>query len=341
VPYATQAGEFEDTIGFTFVNGYTYLDIERSGGRSTYRLSEVPAWQPGTVALTSPHDVWVAFGPPLKVAHYDISGDTAVLLSSETIGDSDSRVAGFIRLADGRLLIAGHQQKRVYDENGYSAVDTWLKLYDNGAWTTVTTRLSPCNYATHEALVQHQDGSIWHFVLADGSHNIRLVHGILTQNGIEIDYASSLINKDSPYAPEGELPYLSAVAYGNSIRLAYQNEHHHFFSTSPFCKGAYMYLVDIKPDLSYSLVFEVQRYTERMNKILSGADWVAYGQVDETELTWNDLYLCRNETEFEYVGELAGGIPTNSGINLCSSSKWIAAQMSDGKIHFFNVPGGP
>ncbi len=344
VPYQKQAAEYEDTIAFIYVSGYTYLYVNRSGTVSTYKLSEVPAWQPSYAQLTSQNDVWVACGLPLKMAHYDISGDTALLSSSETIGDSYSRVAGFIRLQDGRLLIAGHQQKRVYDEDNNVAVDTWLKLYDNDVWNTTTTRLSPCNYATHETVVQHQDGSIWHFVITDGSHTIRLVYGILVPEGIEIDYAEKFITKwdypdfpKSPYPPEGELPHLSAVVYNDSIRLTYQNEHSYMFSTDPFCKGAYMYLVDIKPDFSYSLVFEAQQYTERMNTILSGADWIAYGQVDGVELTWNDLYSCRNGTEFTYLGELVGGIPNNAGINICSSSKWIIAQMSDSKIHFFNI----
>jgi hypothetical protein len=333
----TRASEYDDTIAFVYISGFTFLDVETPSGRETYRLTEVSAFHVDSAVLTSPNDVWVVKTTPLEVFHYDLSGDTAVLLSREVIGDNAARIAGFIRLADGRLLIAGHQQERA---DGTVAVDTWMKLYDNGIWTTTTTRFGPCHYAVHETVVQHNDGSIWYFMIADGNHQIRLARANLTDSGLEVNYAGVLISNTDPLSSEGELPYLAAVAYNDCIRLAYQNHNYHYFSTSPFCKGAYMYMVDVKPDLSYSLVFEVQDYTERLNKILSGADWIAYGRVDGEELTWNDLYVCSNGTEFEYVGELAGGIPGSAGINMLSSSQWIAAQMSDGKIHFFNVPEG-
>ena len=351
IKYSNQAGEYEDTIGFVFMatDYRVYLNVESSSGRKVYLLPEVTMNSYVRVVLTSSSDVWIAFGIPLKVAHYKITGDVIELILMETIGNSYSNMSGFIRLADGRLLMSGHQQQKVYDENNNPGVDTWLKLYDNGQWTTVTTSFfqsasGGASYATHEALVQHQDSSIWHFIDCDSSHTIRLVHGVLTPEGIEIDYAKEFITKwpwpdtpESPYPPEGELPWLSAVALENDIILAYQNDHSYIFSTSPFCKGAYITVLNISADYSYTRIFEVQRYTERCNTILSGADWVAYGQIDETELTWNDLYFCRNGTDFTYLGELNKGVPGNAGINLLSSSKWIIAEMSDGKVHFFNI----
>lgn len=337
--------EYEDMIAFVYYsNGASMVHIESDTSNFDYTLPEVENFGLYNVkaVLSSKTELWVAYGLPIKINCYQITDNGLTLVNKSSIGDSYSRLKGFIKLKSGKLLLSWYQHQRATDNLGNNGVNVGFAYYD-GSWNHLPyTFVYPNTYPTNAALCQHPaDSSIWWFSVHDGNHTIKVIHLIDTGSEVIIDWVDyDFITIDDPLAPEGEFPWITAVAdkTNNSILIAYQNNDRYWFSYDPFCKGAKINIVSVKSSGDKQLIDEVPYYTERIIPVslgvTGGLPWVAYGSIDENELDWNDLYLYSNGQN-TLLGELQYGTLDNQFIRICNSSEMIIALMSDGLIHFF------
>lgn len=188
--------------------------------------------------LTSPDELWVWSGVLGKAAlrRYRLSRsgnrpvpDRASLVSVRSVGDSDTCPGGLLRLASGGVVGVWHQYKTYPDRR----LDTGFIHVRPGGDVTVNFPVPVAGsegtpVAARWALVQHpSDGSIWAFLKRDSYHEISALHLTETAEGITLDWVKTdfIGRKDGRHEPEGEYPYLVAVADSGdgSIVLAYQN----------------------------------------------------------------------------------------------------------------------
>jgi hypothetical protein len=296
------------------------------------------------VVMVSSTEVWLAFGIPITIKQYQIVNGSLVQISSTNVGNINSRLLGFIQLASGKLLVSWYQNEN-FSAGGVNIGFAYRNSMGN--WVSLPyTFLSPCSVRSNGSLTQHPaDGSIWFFHTADGASTVRAIH--LTESGekIAVDWVDNAFIPyiaGNPMVPEGEIPWITSVAdtSSNSIILAYQNLNFKYFSTSPVVKGANIAVVKVNADKTKTLMFVLDKWVERASPfalgVSNGQIWLAYGQIDPVNLTWNSLYLTsNNNTQTQYLGTLEGGNLTGGGLDLCNSTNWIIAEMADGQIHFY------
>lgn len=337
--------EYEDMMAFVYsANGSSMIHIESNEGRFDYELPGIENFglYNVKVVLSSKTELWVAYGLPIKINSYRITDNGLTLTDEASLGDTYSRLKGFIKLESGKLLVSWYQHQRTTDDLGNNGVNVGFAYYD-GSWNQLPyTFVHPNTYPTNAALIQHPaDNGIWWFSVHDGNHSVKVIHLIDTGSGVTVDWVDyEFITIDDPLAPEGEFPWITAAVdtSSNSILIAYQNNDRYWFSYDPFCKGAKINIVSVSSNGDRQLVEEVPYYTERIIPInlgvTNGTPWVAYGAISDGELDWNDLYIY-SDGQNNLLGELEYGVPGNQFIRICNSSEWVIALMSDGFIHFF------
>ncbi|WP_306535273.1 hypothetical protein [Geobacter sp.] len=188
--------------------------------------------------LTSPTDLWIWSGVLGRAAlrHYRLltpgNGrlpDRAVQVSITTVGDYDTRPGALLRLASGGLVGVWHQFTLYPDhrlETGFLYVSAQGNIPSYYKFQVPGKEGTPV--AARWALAQHPtDGSIWAFFKRDSYHEISALHLTETVNGIKLNWIKTdfIGRKDGMHEPEGEYPFLTAVADSgsNTIVLAYQN----------------------------------------------------------------------------------------------------------------------
>jgi len=266
-------GEYEDVIAFPY-RSYTdyknYLHIVTNGEAKDYLLPNSDGMNMAHVSavMTARDEIWIAFNIPIIINQYHIGSDAVTLVSSTTLGDSKSRLKDLIELDNGKLFVAWHQfERNKVDGEGNPGIDVGFAYRTlDGNWHTLPyTWVFPFSLpATHGAVCQHpDDGSIWFFCQPDGSGFTCVIHLIEIDGEISVDWTDyDFLNKyDGAMAPEGELPFFSAIGdkQRNAIILAYQSDDWQMFSIEPFCKGARPAIIQINSDATKSLLFELWR----------------------------------------------------------------------------------
>lgn len=188
--------------------------------------------------LSTPTDLWIWSGVLGRAAlrHYRLlrSGssrlpDKAVRASVTSVGDQDTRPGALLNLTRGGVLAVWHQFRYHSDRR----LDIGL-VYVNPRGGITTNYPIPvpgkegAPVAARWALAQHPvDGSIWAFFKRDSYHEISALHLTETLEGLTLDWVKTdfIGRKEAGHEPEGEYPYLAAVAdpTDNAIILAYQN----------------------------------------------------------------------------------------------------------------------
>ncbi|RNC67960.1 MAG: hypothetical protein ED859_12150 [Desulfuromonadales bacterium] len=188
--------------------------------------------------MTSPSDLWIWSGVlgQATLRHYRLSSsatsrlpDRAARVSITSVGDNDTRPGALLKLASGGLVGVWHQFRHYPDQRleiGFIYVSPKGGI-PSYAMTSVPGK-EGTPVAARWALVQHPtDGSIWAFFKRDSYHEISALHLTETANEIKLDWIKPdfIGRKDGGHEPEGEYPYLAAVADSgnNTIVLAYQN----------------------------------------------------------------------------------------------------------------------
>lgn len=188
--------------------------------------------------LTSPTDLWLWSGVLGRAAlrHYRMqkSGrrplpDRAERVSITNVGDEETRPGALLKLASGGILAGWHQFR--YHPNRRLDVG-FVYVSPKGEITTSYPISIPGDegtpVATRWTMAQHPtDGSIWAFFKRDSYHEISALHLTETARGVKLDWVKTnfIGRNDGWHEPEGEYPYLVAVAdsVNNTIVLAYQN----------------------------------------------------------------------------------------------------------------------
>lgn len=188
--------------------------------------------------LTGPADIWIWSGVlgHAAIRHYRLVSsrgsrlpDKAVRASITNIGDGDTRPGAIVKLASGGVIAVWHQFRYHPDRRldiGLVYVSPKGEIKTNYPISAPGKEGTPV--ATRWAMAQHPaDGSIWAFFKRDSYHEISALHLTETAKGIKLDWVKTdfIGRNDGIHAPEGEYPYLAAVAdpTNNSIVLAYQN----------------------------------------------------------------------------------------------------------------------
>jgi hypothetical protein len=341
-----QVGEYQGSIAFPYFKNGWYLHVENSSGAHNYLIPNYPmiSQQYSKVVMTSPTEVWIAYGIPLVANRYQIVNGSLVQISSTTVGNTNSRLLDFIQLASGKLLIAYYQ----YENLSAGGVNIGFAYRNSlGNWVSMPyTFLSPCTVASNGSLTQHPaDGSIWFFQVADGSATIRAIHLVERGDSLAVDWVD---NAFIPYVygntmtPEGEFPWIASVAdpSSNSIIIAYQNFTYKYFGSPIQVKGANIAVVKVNADGTKSLMFVLDKWVERIEHfalgVVNGQVWLAYGEVDPANLNWNSLSVTtNNNTQTQYLGTLDGANLSSGAMYLCNTTNWVIGEMNDGSIHFY------
>ncbi|EHP85169.1 hypothetical protein GeomeDRAFT_2680 [Geobacter metallireducens RCH3] len=189
--------------------------------------------------LASPTDLWIWSGVLGQAAlrHYRLltNGrsrlpDKAVRVSITKVGDEETRPGALLKLASGGIIAVWHQFRYHLDRRldmGFAYVNPKGGITTNYPISAPGREGTPV--ATRWAMAQHPaDGSIWAFFKRDSYHEISALHLTETAKGIKLDWVKTdfIGRNDGIHEPEGEYPYLTAVADSgnNSIALAYQNK---------------------------------------------------------------------------------------------------------------------
>jgi len=340
-------GEYGGAVAFPYFNGSAwYLHVEDSTGAHNYLIPGGPFinQQDAKIVMVSTTEVWIAFGIPISLNRYQIVDGSLQRVSSTTVGNVNSRLLDFIHLTSGKLVVVWYQHENL--SAGGVNID-FAYLNGLGNWMTLPyTFLSPCTVPSNGTLIQHPaDGSIWFFHTADGASKVRAIHLIESGDQIAVDWVDNAFIPyiaGNPMTPEGEMPWIVSAADPStgSIILAYHNLNYKLFGSNPSVKGANIAVVKVKADKTKSLMFVLNKWVERVTPfslgVVDGQVWLSYGQIDPVNLTWNELYVTRNNnTSTQLLGILEYATKTSPYLYLSNSANWIIGQMQDGQISFY------
>ena len=302
-------------------------------------------WSNGDYVMTSATDLWVESGDgPVYVRHYRFAGSplptSASLVSSQTFGNGDSRHGNIASLASGGLVVVWHQQGATGAQGQYvayrSASGNWQTL---GPFTFMPTASSTQVVAQHPA-----DGSVWVFSDADTYGAIGAIH--LTESGsaLSVDWTSSdyiNTNTNGDLGPDPENPDLALApdASTGTLALAYQDAHRVMFNSST--TGSYVAIDRISANGSMSFT-QLPVYVERTSAlglvVRPGQTWVAYRPIDQSTLTYTDLYAaCYCNGAWQPATDLGTYNATSDRVGYGISRPEFAGRMNDGGLHLYSA----
>jgi hypothetical protein len=303
-------------------------------------------WTAISYTMTSASDLWVFGGSgPVVLRHYALSGGsvptTATLVSSEVLGDADSRPGDLLRLSSGAVVASWAQQ----GASGPQGI--WLAYRAAaGAGQLVGPLQFMPSKSTNQALAQHpSDGSLWLFNDPDAWGSIGAAKLTETTAGLSVAWTDAYWIDGKKYGtnrPDPENPDLTAVpdAGRGEIVLAYQSSTRKTFQTSPTVLiGSYPNIARIAASgaLQFTtLPVYVERVSDLGLSVSGGTVTLAYHPVDTATMTFDRLQLST----------LSGGTWSSSKDRgkLRTAGEWItasagrvelAAGMSDGSVHLF------
>ena len=200
--------------------------------------------------LTSATELWtlscdVGLSGKLLVSQYRLNGSpptSATLLSTQSLGNSNSYAQSMIRLQSGALMVAWDEQRMFY--TSYDLSTGFAYRSPTGVWSVkypVTVLNSGGGNITKSQMIMAQhpaDGSIWALLKRDSFSEISALHFTEAANDVILDWINPAyisVSVDGDNGPEGEFPPLAAVAdpTRNAILLAYESYHDQSVFTDP------------------------------------------------------------------------------------------------------------
>jgi hypothetical protein len=329
--------------------GAFFRDI--STGATSYvplPMDSVNGWTMTAYTLSGSSDLWVFGGSgPMYLRHYALSGSglptAATLISTEVLGDADSRQGDLVRLNSGALVLAWHQQGSAGPQG------QWFS-YRNPQ-TGVNQLIGPLQFmptrASKQVAVQHPvDNTLWVFADADAWGQIGAAHFTETAAGLVTDWTDAGFITTSKYGemgPDPENADLAAAADPSmgTIALAYQGAHRRIFSTSPVVTGAYPVVARLATSGSMSFL-QLPIYVERVSSIGlvvgPGETTLMYRPIDETALTFNKVLTSVHRNGSWESATSHGTLYTNyERFNFGAGGAGMATRLSDGWSHLFSA----
>ena len=354
---------------------WIYVKDSDSGLTSNFLLHTYPGYSmtETDALLASANDLWAlarSSGGQVQVSHYQLNGssipNSALLLSTQLFGDSNSTPASMIRLKSGALVIAWNEDGLDYASTDLTAGFAYYSP-TTGIWTsqfpaTITNSYGGNRTLTQMSMAQHPaDGSLWVFAHRDAFHQIIALHftesgGAISLDWTNVGYIAQSI--DGINGPETEFPFLSAIAdpTRNAILLAYQrNDFDFVFLDSRVNNDSYkeasVAIAQIAADGSKTFI-PFPTYIERQQQfgfsVLSdGTLWLAYHPIDHQTLTWNEVYATNYSAGSWSSPALVGlnynfynsiGPYRNPGlVTYRTDQPLVAFRTPDQKIHSFDL----
>lgn len=306
-------------------------------------------WANATYVLSS-NKLWVLAGRgPVYVREYGLQGSplpsSVSLLSTTTLGDTDTRVGDLVSLASGGVFAAWHQQGQTGPQGmGFSyrsPAGTWS--------TTYPVRFMPTNASLQVAAQNPADGSIWVFSDPDAFGQIGAAHLTETSSSVSVDWTDANFIDSANYGgfgPDPENPDLEAVADPSSgtIALAYQSSTRKTFSDSPtVITGSHVTVARIDAAGGKSFI-SLPAYVERISRIglavgEAGETWLTYRPIDPSDLSFDDLYRSKYSGGGWSAPRLLGTLNNPHGTIAFSSARpEVAARFTDSRTHFVTEP---
>jgi hypothetical protein len=293
----------------------------------------------------SGNDFWVLGGDgPVYLRHYVFAGSpmpsSASLVSSQVLGDGDSRMGDLLLLRSGGMVAVWHQQ-------GMNSAPQGLGIgYRSpaGGWQALPLLAVGPSAASKQVMVQHPvDDSVWLFTDPDGWSAVGAAHLTEAPDGLHVDWTDATYLSGVKYgdsAPDRENPDLAVTADPSTgtVALAFQNQHRYMFSTSPVVTGSYVSVARITAAGGVSFVV-LPVYVERVSGlgIVVGPGWttLAYRPIDQATLTYDKLAVSTYRNGSWGAPAVTGTVSAPSQrINYGGSRVEVAAQMTDGNTHF-------
>lgn len=324
---------------------------DASTGTSSYvslPVDTASGWTNADYVMTTASDLWVESGDgPVYIRHYLLSGSpvptSAMLVSSQTFGDTDSRHGDITRLSSGALVFVWHQQ----GQTGPQGLNVGY-LGSSGAWqVTGPLTFMPTN-SSKQVIGQHPaDGSIWVFNSPDAWGAIGALHMTEGPAGLTVDWSNGTYITTSAYGelgPDPENPDLAVAPdpSTHTLALAYQDDHRLIFQTSPtVVTGSYLAVDRIAANGAMSFLL-MPVYVERVSSIglvvNSGQTWLVYRPINQSTMTFSDVYAncyCNGAWHAAaYLGTLSSAYErVGYGVTQMTAS----AQMTDSYLHFDTV----
>jgi hypothetical protein len=312
-----------DPITLT-LNTWAYVHDSDTSLTSTFLLHTSPGYHQieTDYLLTGATDLWtLSFdsyaGGKVLVNHYVLNGPpvtAAVLVSTNSLGDSHSYAKSMLRLASGGLIAAWNEDFVLNADSSDTAGFAYRS--PTGNWTSQFPVSIPNTEGgnitrSRMVLAQHPaDKSIWAFAKRDSFDDIIAVHFTETSGGIIRDWINAAYidqATDGVNGPETEFPYLAAIADStrNAILLAYQANQDGIIFVDPllnsmnniFLKTATATIAQISANGTRSFI-PFPNYLERIcqfgfSVLSDGTLWFTYQPVNHTSLTWNQVYASK------------------------------------------------
>jgi len=303
---------------------WLYVSDSDTGLTSRFLLHSQPGYYQTETdyVLTSTTELWtlscdVSLGGNLLVSQYRLNGSpptSATLISTNSLGGSNSRAKSMIRLQSGALMVAWNEEG--WGNTAYDLTTGYAYRSPTGNWTlkfpvTVPNSGGGNTLKSRWTIAQHPaDGSIWTFLKRDSFSQISALHFTEAANDVVLDwinpaYISASVDGDN--GPEGEFPFLTAAAdpTRNAILLAYESYHDQSVFTDPlygsmngiFLKEANATIAQISADGSKTFI-PFPTYMERdiqfgMSVLSDGTVWLSYQPINHQTLTWNEVYASK------------------------------------------------
>ncbi len=289
-------------------------------------------------------DLWVLSGDgPVYLRHYAFSGSpmpaSASLVSSQVLGDGDSRVGDLLVLRSGGLVAVWHQQGAGGPQGmsiGYRA--------PAGGWQVLPSLTFVPSAASKQVVAQHPaDNSVWVFTDPDGWSAIGAVHLTEVSGGLRVDWTDGTyvsVGKYGDSGPDRENPDLAVAPDPSTgtIALAFQNDHRYMFSTSPVVTGSHVSVARITATGGVSIVV-LPVYVERVSAlglvVGPGTTTLAYRPIDQATLTYDKLVVSTYRDGAWGTPAVAGTVNASSQRTSYGAGRAeVAARMADGNTHF-------
>jgi hypothetical protein len=317
----------------TGATAYVDLPVDTSAG-----------WTNAHYAWPATGDFWVLSGSgPVYLRPYRFAGSpmptSASLVSSQVLGDSDSREGDLLVLRSGGVVAVWHQQGM----SGPQGLNIGY-VSPSGVWQTLPPLTFMPSDASKQVAVQHPaDDSVWVFSNPDSWAAVGAVHLTEVSGALRVDWTDGTYLSATKYgdsAPDRENPDLAVTAdpATATIALAFQNQHRYMFSTNPAVIGSYVSVARITAAGGVSFVV-LPVYVERVASlgVVVGPGWttLAYRPIDQATLTCDKLAVSTYRNGAWGPPTVAGTFSSSSQrVNYGVSRVEVATQMVDGNTHF-------
>ena len=320
----------------TGVSSYVTLPLDTAG-----------SWTNAVYTIARDGDLFVVTGSgPLTLRQYRLTGTpvptSATLVSSRTLGDSDSRQGDILSLASGAIALVWNQQ-------GSTGPEGLRVSYRSpaGAWTELPSLQFMPTYASKQVLAQHPtDGSVWLFNSPDGWGKVGGARLVENAGGLTVDWTDAFLldpQVEGRFGPDPENPDLAAVPdpTTGAIAVAYQSAERRILRTSPFVAGSHVAVARFKADGTKSftsLPLYVERITALALSVSGDSTWLGYRPIDQSTMTFKQLHVARYRAgAWSAPLDLGATYDPYGRVGYSMDRPEFSVRLADGRLHLFTM----